>query len=37
MVVVWGLPTFTVIYQYMQVNDLPLGLSISFNIAIYFN
>ena len=37
MVVVWGLPTFTVIYQYMQVNDLPLGLSISFNIAIYFS
>ena len=37
MVVVWGLPTFTVIYQYMQMNDLPLGLSISFNIAIYFS
>ena len=36
MVVVWGLPTFTILYQYMQTNDLPLGLSISFNIAIYF-
>ena len=36
MVVVWGLPAFTILYQYMQTNDLPLGLSISFNIAIYF-
>ena len=36
MVVLWGLPTFTILYQYMQTNDLPLGLSISFNIAIYF-
>ena len=36
MVVVWGLPTFTIIFQYNQTNDLPIGLSIAFNIAIYF-
>ena len=36
MMFMWGLPTFTIIFQYNQTNDLPIGLSIAFNIAIYF-
>eukprot|EP00943_MAST-04B_sp_MAST-4B-sp1_P002556 g2556.t1 len=36
MSIVWGLPVFTIVYQYNQTNDLPIGLSFAFTVAIYF-